>query len=106
MVLSEGVSSGNFCLSMLVDYKGPVRWWNDMVDNAIKEKRRLGKEWKEWKEWKAGGSKESYLEAKHMVRSQVYSYLTICTFLFVIGEMMTSFHINGKQIKVFGDSAY
>ena len=29
-----------------------------MVDNAIKEKKRL------LKKWKAGGSKESYLEAK------------------------------------------
>lgn len=43
--------------------KGPAklhsaRWWNDDVDKAIKEKRRL------WKEWKSGGDKEKYLIAK------------------------------------------
>ena len=52
--------------------KGPVRrretwWWNRKVDNAIKEKRRL------WKEWKAGSSKEPYLEAKRRAKSEVYA---------------------------------
>ena len=48
--------------------KGPVRrretwWWNRDVDNAVKEKRRL------WKEWKQGGSKEPYLAAKRKAKS-------------------------------------
>ena len=39
--------------------KGPARhnqtwWWNDEVDQCIKDKRRL------WKEWKSGGSKNLY----------------------------------------------
>ena len=38
-----------------------------MVDNAIKEKRRL------WKKWKAGGSNEIYLEAKCEARSEVWT---------------------------------
>ena len=50
--------------------KGPVWhqetwWWNDIVDNAIKEKRR------QWKGWKAGGSKESYLKTK--TRLEIYT---------------------------------
>ena len=36
-----------------------------MVDNAIKENRRL------WKEWNAGGSKESYLDSKTKTKSEV-----------------------------------
>ena len=52
--------------------KGPARhsqtWWcNDEVDQCIKEKRRL------WKEWKSGGSKNLYLEAKRRVRTAVYA---------------------------------
>ena len=41
-------------------------WWNDTVDSAIKEKRRL------WKAWKMGGSKEEYLAAKRSAKSAVY----------------------------------
>ena len=52
--------------------KGPVRrremwWWNRDVDNAVKEKRRL------WKEWKQGNSKEPYLAAKRRAKSVVYA---------------------------------
>ena len=42
-------------------------WWNDEVDFAIKEKRRL------WKEWQKGGDKEKYLRAKRTAKSTVYS---------------------------------
>ena len=35
-----------------------IWWWNEIVENATQEKRRL------WKEWKACGSKESYLDGK------------------------------------------
>ena len=41
-------------------------WWNNNVDIAVKEKRRL------WKSWKQGGSKEDYLEAKRTTRRAVY----------------------------------
>ena len=52
--------------------KGPARhkvtwWWNDCVDEAVKEKRRL------WKAWKKGGSKEDYLEAKRASKRAVYN---------------------------------
>ncbi|XP_057306130.1 uncharacterized protein LOC130644510 [Hydractinia symbiolongicarpus] len=51
--------------------KGPARhrqtwWWNNEVDQCIKEKRKL------WKEWKSGGSKNIYLEAKRHARTAVY----------------------------------
>ena len=42
-------------------------WWNDEVDRAVKEKRKL------WKDWKVGGSKERYLEAKRVAKSKVYA---------------------------------
>ena len=32
-------------------------WWNDDLDQAVKKKRQL------WKEWKQGCSKEPYLQA-------------------------------------------
>ena len=41
-------------------------WWNERVDVAVKEKRRL------WKLWKKGGSKEEYLEAKRAAKKAVY----------------------------------
>lgn len=52
--------------------KGPHRrrevwWWNDQVDDAIKEKKRL------WKEWKSGGCKELYLAAKRRAKAEVYA---------------------------------
>ena len=52
--------------------KGPARhsqtwWWNDEVDQCIKEKRRL------WKERNSGGSKNLYLEAKRCARTAVYA---------------------------------
>ena len=37
-----------------------------MVDNAIKEKRRL------WKEWKADGSNEIIWKQNHNARSEIY----------------------------------
>ncbi len=37
------------------------------MDRAVKEKRKL------WKEWKVGGSKERYLEAKRVAKSKVYA---------------------------------
>ena len=51
--------------------KGPPRheatwWWNDEVDRAIKEKRRL------FGIWRSGGSKENYLAAKRRARKEVY----------------------------------
>ena len=51
--------------------KGPPRhkvtwWWNENVEFAVKEKRRL------WKIWKTGGSKEEYLEAKRATKRAVY----------------------------------
>lgn len=42
-------------------------WWNDEVDSAIKEKRRL------WKEWQKGGEKEKYLQAKRKAKSAVHA---------------------------------
>ena len=56
--------------------KGPAHrkttyWWDDNVDHAIKEKRRL------WKEWNKGScSKEKYTEAKKMARRGVYKAKT------------------------------
>ena len=41
-------------------------WWNNNIDIAVKEKRRL------WKNWKEGGSKEVYLEAKRAAKQAVY----------------------------------
>ena len=41
-------------------------WWNETVDFAVKEKRRL------WKCWKQGGQKEPYLAAKRRAKSEVY----------------------------------
>ena len=41
-------------------------WWNDTVDQRIKEKRKL------WKAWKAGGDKEPYLQAKRLAKQAVY----------------------------------
>ena len=52
--------------------KGPPRhsetwWWNEAVDQAVKEKRRL------WKDWKSGRiCKEVYLEAKRKSKRAVY----------------------------------
>ena len=42
-------------------------WWNDVVDCAIKEKRRL------WKDWQEGGDKEQYLQAKRKAKSAIYA---------------------------------
>ena len=39
----------------------------EMLINAVKEKRRL------WKEWKQGGSTEPYLAAKRRAKSVVYA---------------------------------
>ena len=52
--------------------KGPARhsqtwWWNDEVDQCIKKKRNL------WKEWKSGGSKNLYLEANRRARTAVHA---------------------------------
>ena len=41
-------------------------WWNDDVDQYIKEKPRL------WKMWKMSGSKEDYLVAKKCAKHSVY----------------------------------
>ena len=52
--------------------KGPPRhketwWWNNLVDIAVKEKRKL------WKEWKKGKiTKDVYLEAKRKSKRAVY----------------------------------
>ncbi|KAK4305368.1 hypothetical protein Pmani_022730 [Petrolisthes manimaculis] len=51
--------------------KGPPRnkiplWWNDAVDLAIREKRRL------YKEHKKGGPREPYLAAKRKAKKEVY----------------------------------
>ena len=56
--------------------KGPPRhretwWWNEAVDQVIKVKRKL------WKEWKAGRvGKEVYLEAKRRAKRAVYEART------------------------------
>ena len=52
--------------------KGETTYWrDDNVDHAIKEKRRL------WKEWKKGScSKEKYTEAKKRARRGVYEAKT------------------------------
>ena len=42
-------------------------WWNDGVNDAVKRKRKL------WKEWKKGGSKEEYLQAKRAAKHAVYT---------------------------------
>ena len=52
--------------------KGPPRhketwWWNNAVDIAVKEKRKLRKEWKKGKI-----SKDVYLEAKRKIKRAVY----------------------------------
>ena len=41
-------------------------WWNNEVDNVIKEKRKT------WKLWKNGGSKEEYLKTKKAAKTAVY----------------------------------
>ena len=41
-------------------------WWNEIVDDAIKAKRKA------WKLWKNGGNKEDYLEMKRAAKSAVY----------------------------------
>ena len=41
-------------------------WWNDEVDQYIKEKRRI------WKIWKKSGSKENYQAAKKNAKRAVY----------------------------------
>ena len=41
-------------------------WWNNEVDNVIKEKRKA------WKLWKNGGSKEEYLKTKKAAKTAVY----------------------------------
>ena len=41
-------------------------WWNNDVDNAVKEKR------KGWKQWKNGGTKQEYLKAKKTAKTAVY----------------------------------
>ena len=41
-------------------------WWNDEVNNVIKEKRKA------WKQWKSGGCKEDYLMAKRAAKTAVY----------------------------------
>ena len=64
---------GNWCKlkKILLDSNEKVcgcTWWSDeKVENVIKEKRRL------WKEWKNGScSKGRYIKAKGMARRQVY----------------------------------
>ena len=52
--------------------KGPprhkvTRWWSNDVDQAVKKKRQL------WKEWKQGGSKERHLQAKEDSKIAVYA---------------------------------
>ena len=56
---------------MWLDKRGRQRhletwWWNEFVDNTIKEKRKA------WKSWKSGGDKEVYLAAKRAAKSAVY----------------------------------
>jgi hypothetical protein len=45
-------------------------WWNNEVELAIKEKRKL------WNVWKRGGSKEPYLAAKRRAKHAVYTAKT------------------------------
>ena len=40
-------------------------WWDNSVNDAVKEKRRL------WKIWKNGGSKEDYVLAKKVDKRRV-----------------------------------
>ena len=75
--IEEKWSSLKACLLSATDStcgwtKGPPRrketwWWNDQVDLAVKERKRL------YKAWKCGGSKEPYLVAKRKVRSEIYA---------------------------------
>ena len=41
-------------------------WWNNDVDNGLKEKRKA------WKQWKNGGTKKRYLKAKKVAKAAVY----------------------------------
>ena len=41
-------------------------WWNDAVNDVVKEKRR------KWKQWKLGGRKEEYQLAKKAAGRGVY----------------------------------
>ncbi|KAI8516232.1 Kinesin-like protein kif22 [Branchiostoma belcheri] len=41
-------------------------WWDETVEEAVKEKRRL------FKVWQKGGSKEPYLAAKRAAKSEIY----------------------------------
>ena len=41
-------------------------WWDNSVNDAVKEKRRL------WKIWKNGGSKEDYVLAKKVAKRRVF----------------------------------
>ena len=61
-------------LKLLIKYAGALRsqvtwWWNAMVDNGIKEKRREDYV----KSGKLVVLKESYLESKRKARSEVYA---------------------------------
>ena len=50
-----------------IQIKRETWWWNDSVNEVIKEKRRL------WKEWQNGGDKEKYLVAKRKAKATVYA---------------------------------
>ena len=48
------------------NWKEQTWWWNESVNELIKDKRT------KWKEWKSGGSKEQYLDAKRRAKRAVY----------------------------------
>ena len=47
-------------------WRNETWWWNEDVENAVSEKRRL------WKAWRNGGSKEEYLNAKRASKRAVF----------------------------------
>ena len=75
--------------------RGPPRhkvvwWWNAEVEFAIKEKRKL------YKEWKKGGDKEVYLVAKRRARKEVYRAKTVAQ-----GPLLESLNSREGRNRIF-----
>ena len=58
--LSCGLSKNN-------NWRKQTWWWDNSVNDAVKEKRRL------WKIWKSGGSRENYVLAKKVDKQTVFA---------------------------------
>ena len=58
--LSCGLSKNN-------NWRKQTWWWDNSINDAVKEKRRL------WKIWKSGGSRENYVLAKKVAKQTVFA---------------------------------